>query len=220
MRDLGQSRANLGDLAANEIRRAILSGDLAPGERLKQEQLAADLQVSRIPVREALRVLEAEGLIETRPGRGSMVIEVTRDDALEVLTVRATLESLAARLAAERGTAEAIAELREAVVEGKNASASGDHVTASSAHTRFHLDLARAGGNSHLHAELEFLPTKTEWIVSSLLQARSEYSWQEHEAILDAVENGDADLAERLMRLHSEHVIESLDDVGAKARDV
>jgi DNA-binding GntR family transcriptional regulator len=213
MRDLGQSRINLGDLAANEIRRAILAGDLVPGERLKQEQLAADLQVSRIPVREALRVLEAEGLIETRPGRGSMVIEVTREDALQVLTVRSALESLAARLAAERGSAEAIVHLREAVAEGQEASASGDHAKASRAHTRFHLDLAKAGGNSHLHAELEFLPTKTEWIVSNLLKARSEYSWQEHEAILDAVAAGDADLAERLMRLHSEHVIESLDEV-------
>ncbi len=211
MRDLGEARVNLSDLAATEIRRAILAGDLAPGERLKQEQLAADLQVSRIPVREALRVLEAEGLIETRPGRGSMVIEVTRADALEVLTVRGALESLAARLAAERGTAEAIGELRDAVAEGRQASASGDHATASSAHTKFHLDLAKAGGNSHLRAELEFLPTKTEWIVSSLLQARSEYSWQEHEAILDAVASGDADLAEQLTKLHSEHVIESLD---------
>ncbi len=210
MRGLGQSHANLGDLVAAEIRAAILAGDLAPGQRLKQEQLAADMSVSRIPVREALRVLEAEGLIENRPGRGSVVVEVTRDEAADVLAVRGTLEGLAARLAAERVTPDAIAGLREAVEEGKSASVSGDHATASSAHTRFHLDLARAGGNAHLYAELESLPAKTEWIVSSLLQSRSEYSWQEHEAILDAVASGEADLAERLTRLHGEHVVESL----------
>jgi DNA-binding GntR family transcriptional regulator len=214
MRELGQSHANLGDLVANEIRTAILAGDLAPGERLKQEQLAADMSVSRIPVREALRVLEAEGLVETLPGRGSMVAELTRDDAADALTVRGTLEGLAARLAAERVSPEVIARLSDAVEKGKRASERGDHATASSAHTVFHLELAKAGGNTHLHDELELLPAKTEWFVSTLLQSRSDYSWQEHEAILDAVASGDADLAERLTRLHSEHVIESLDVVG------
>jgi DNA-binding GntR family transcriptional regulator len=217
MRELGQSHANLGDLAANEIRRAILAGDLAPGERLKQEQLAADMSVSRIPVREALRVLEGEGLVETRPGRGSTVVELTRAGAAEALTVRGALEGLAARLAAERSTPDVIGQLRQAVDEGKRASERADHTTASDAHTRFHLTLARAGGNSHLHTELEMLPAKTEWIVSTLLQSRSEYSWQEHEAILDAVAGGDADLAERLTKLHSEHVIESLDADGEGA---
>lgn len=212
MRELGQTHANLGDLVADEIRAAILAGDLAPGTRLKQEQLAADMGVSRIPVREALRVLEAEGLVETRPGRGSTVVELTKNEAADVLIVRATLEGLAARLAAQRVTADVITHLREAVEEGKRASESGDHATGSAAHTKFHLDVARAGGNRQLLAELEFFPAKTEWIVSGLLQSRSEYSWQEHEAILDAVAAGDADLAERLTRLHSERVIESLSD--------
>ncbi len=144
-----------------------------------------------------------------------MVVELTRDDAADVLMVRGTLEGLAARLAAERVIPEVIAGLREAVEVGKQASASGDHAVASDAHTRFHLDLAKAGGNSHLYAELESLPAKTEWIVSSLLQARSEYSWQEHEAILDAVASGDAELAESLIRLHSERVIDSLGDAEA-----
>ena len=210
MKELGQSHANLGDLVANEIRVAILAGTLQPGERLKQEQLAEDMGVSRIPVREALRILEAEGLVETRPGRGSQVVELTRDGAADVLMVRGALEGLAARLAAERVTPEVVARLRIAVDEGKRASDAGDHGSASDAHTRFHLELARAGGNSHLQTELEFFPAKAEWIVATLLQSRSEYSWQEHEAIVDAVASGDADQAEQLTKIHSEHVIDSL----------
>ncbi|MDJ0923809.1 MAG: GntR family transcriptional regulator [Acidimicrobiia bacterium] len=211
MKELGQLHANLGDLVANEIRAAILAGDLKPGERLKQEQLAENMGVSRIPVREALQILEGEGLVETRPGRGSSVIELTGEAAADVLAVRGALEGLAAHLAAERVTPEVIARLRNAVEEGKQASQAGDHARASAAHTRFHLELAAAAGNSHLRTELEFLPAKTEWIVASLLQSRSEYSWQEHEAIHDAVASGDADRAEKLTRLHSQHVIESLD---------
>ncbi len=218
MRELGRSHANLGDLVAAEIRTAILAGDLAPGERLKQEQLAADLRVSRIPVREALRVLEAEGLIINRPGRGSVVVELTKEDAEEVLVVRGALEGLAARLAAERVTPDVIAGLRDAVEVGKKASAGGDHALASEAHTRFHLDLAMAGGNTHLYTELESMPARTEWIVSSLLKSRSEYSWKEHEDILDAVAAGDAELAEQLTRLHSEQVVDSLDEVDAAQR--
>lgn len=210
MKDLGQSHVNLGDLVATEIRAAILAGTLAPGERLKQEQLATDMRVSRIPVREALRILEGEGLVETRPGRGSAVVELTKQEAADVMVVRGTLEGLAARLAAERVTPEVVARLRDAVDAGKQASESGDHSSASEAHTQFHLELARAADNSHLRTELEFLPAKTEWIMATLLQSRSEYSWQEHEAILDAVAVGDADRAERLTRLHSRHVIDSL----------
>jgi DNA-binding GntR family transcriptional regulator len=210
VRELGQVHANLGDLVANEIRVAILAGNLAPGERLKQEQLAEDMGVSRIPVREALRILEAEGLVETRPGRGSQVVDLTRESASDVLMVRGALEGLAARLAAERVTPEVVSRLRAAVEEGKRASDAGDHGSASDAHTQFHLELGRAGGNSHLRAELEHWPAKPEWIVATLLQSRSEYSWLEHEAIVDAVANGDADQAERLTRVHSEHVIESL----------
>ena len=120
MKDLGETHNNLGDLVAAEVRQAILSGAIAPGERLKQEALADDLNVSRIPVREALRILEAEGLIESTPGRGSRVVTITKDDATDVLVVRGTLEGLAARLAAARVTTDDIRSLRNVIVEGAN----------------------------------------------------------------------------------------------------
>jgi len=211
MKDLGQTHENLGDLVAAELRSAIFSGALAPGERLKQEALASNLNVSRIPVREALRILEAEGLIESTPGRGSRVVTITPDDAADVLTVRGTLEGLAARLATARVSGEDIEGLRALIVEGTRASDDSDHTAASEYHTRFHLELARAAGNSYLYAELEALPAKAEWIVSALLQTRGVISWAEHSAIVDAVASGQADLAEELTRNHSDKVIASLD---------
>ena len=210
MKDLGQSHNNLGDLVAAEVREAILSGAISPGERLKQEALAEDLNVSRIPVREALRILEAEGLIESTPGRGSRVVTITQEDATDVLVVRGTLEGLAARLAAARVTSDNIRSLRGIIEEGTMASAASDHTTAGRLHAQFHLELAKAGGNSYLYEELEALPAKTEWIIASLLQTRGAFSWEEHAAIVDAVSAGEADLAEELMKAHSERVIASL----------
>ncbi|MCB1245656.1 MAG: FCD domain-containing protein, partial [Acidimicrobiia bacterium] len=75
---------------------------------------------------------------------------------------------------------------------------------------RFHMELARASGNSHLYEELAAMPAKTEWINAALLQTRGSYSWSEHAAIADAVISGDGARAEALMKKHSEHVIETL----------
>jgi DNA-binding GntR family transcriptional regulator len=215
MKDLGHVHSNLGDLVAVEIRAAILSGDLPPGSRLMQERLAADLNVSRIPVREALRTLESEGLVENDPGRGSRVVEVTPQRAADVLAVRGTLEGLAARLATGRVAKENIESLRSIVREGREATERADQAAANEAHTRFHLELARASGNSYLYEEFEAMPAKTEWIVSTLLKQRGPISWNEHEAIVDAVAEGKADLAEELTRHHSDEVIASLLDQDA-----
>lgn len=216
MRELGQFHHNLGDLVTAEIRAAILSGRLKPGERLKQERLAADLSVSRIPVREALRVLEAEGLVESFPGRGSVVATITVKDAADVLEVRGVLEGLAARLAATVASQDAVSRLRSLVARGQTATASNDQVAVSEAHTAFHLELARASANSYLFEELHALPAKTEWIFSTLLKVRGQISWTEHEAIAEAVAAGDPDLADRLTREHIAKAIGSLDEVGAE----
>lgn len=218
MKDLGQVHTNLGDLVAAEIRSAILSGALPPGSRLMQEHLASDLNVSRIPVREALRTLESEGLVENDPGRGSRVIEVTAQRAADVLAVRGTLEGLAARLATAQVVNDDVSALREVVRTGRAATERTDQATANEAHTQFHLELARLSGNSYLYEEFEAMPAKTEWIISTLLKQRGPISWNEHEAILDAIAQGKADLAEELTRHHSDEVIAGL--LAAEQSDV
>ena len=103
----------LRDVVFKTLREAILRGDLKPGERLMELQLAAKLGVSRTPIREAIRMLQQEGLAVTIPRRGAEVAAMTEKDMEDVLQVREALEILAVQLASEKITKEQIAELEE-----------------------------------------------------------------------------------------------------------
>lgn len=107
----------LRDVVFNTLREAILKGELKPGERLMELQLAAKLGVSRTPIREAIRMLEQEGLAVTIPRRGAEVAKMTEKDMNDVLQVREALDELAASIACELITAEELAELEEAGME-------------------------------------------------------------------------------------------------------
>lgn len=107
----------LRDVVFNTLRRAILRGELKPGERLMEIQLANKLGVSRTPIREAIRKLELEGLVLMIPRKGAEVAEITRKNMMDVLEVRKALEELAAELACERIGKEQIAEMRVAAKE-------------------------------------------------------------------------------------------------------
>ncbi|MBQ8279010.1 MAG: GntR family transcriptional regulator [Roseburia sp.] len=107
----------LRDVVFNTLREAILKGELKPGERLMELQLAAKLGVSRTPIREAIRMLEQEGLAVTIPRRGAEVAKMTEKDMNDVLQVREALDELAASVACELITAEELAELEEAGME-------------------------------------------------------------------------------------------------------
>ena len=104
----------LRDVVFNTLRQAILRGELKPGERLMEIQLANKLGVSRTPIREAIRKLELEGLVLMIPRKGAEVAEITEKNMLDVLEVRRALEELAVKLACERITEEEIQELKDA----------------------------------------------------------------------------------------------------------
>ena len=104
----------LRDVVFNTLRQAILRGELKPGERLMEIQLANKLGVSRTPIREAIRKLELEGLVLMIPRKGAEVAEITEKNMLDVLEVRRALEELAVKLACERITEEEIQELMDA----------------------------------------------------------------------------------------------------------
>ena len=104
----------LRDVVFNTLRKAILTGQLKPGERLMEVHLADRLGVSRTPIREAIRKLELEGLVVMIPRRGAMVASITEKDLKDVLEVRLTLEMLAGEVACERITPELLEVLRRA----------------------------------------------------------------------------------------------------------
>ena len=194
---------SVADLAYERIRGLVLSGELAPGTRLGQVELAERFGISRTPVREALRRLAGEGLADFHSNRGFRVADLGLDAVLQRLEVRAILEPGIARLAAQRRT-ERDVELLNGCITREGRARSG--IAAHDASREFHVTLAHASGNEELVRALESL-----WLVEvgrRLLSRRSAVSdWQsedveEHRAIADAVAEGRAEDAESLMARH------------------
>ncbi len=194
---------SVADLAYERIRGLVLSGELAPGARLGQVELAERFGISRTPVREALRRLAGEGLVDPLSNRGFRVADLGLDAVMRRLEVRAILEPGIARLAAER-RADGDLERLEAAIAREERARGG--ISAHDASRDFHVALARATGNDELVRALEAL-----WIVEvgrRLLSRRSAVSdWQEtdveeHREILAAVAEGRFEDAERLMAEH------------------
>ena len=128
----------LRDVVFNTLRQAILRGELQPGKRLMEIQLAQRLGVSRTPVREAIRKLELEGLVLMIPRRGAEVAEITRQDLEDVLEVRAALEELAVKDACEHITDEQLQDLKKAANEFKRSLEGTDLVACAEADIHFH----------------------------------------------------------------------------------
>lgn len=199
---LGSKYQSLKESAAEEIRNRILDGSLAPGTRLVEDELAKMFAISRMPVREALTLLEAEGFVEITPRRGATVSVVSSAEALDMFEVRGMLEGLAARLAAQSGDESSLAVLQDIVEEGTRAISSDSSQSMPRLHQQFHIALAEAGGNHYLVNLVSLLPAKIEWIYNSILRTRGEISWPEHAEILEVVRTGDGDRAEEVTRRH------------------
>jgi len=196
------------DLAYERIRSMLVEGEIPPGARLGQVELAEQLGISRTPIREALRRLTGEGLAEFVPNRGFRAASPGLDDVLLRLEVRSLVEPGIARLAAERRTEEHLAALRASI---ERETAADTRIAAHDASRDFHVVLAHATGNRELVAVIESL-----WIVEigrRLLAARATSAgWKradvaEHRALLAAVTARDGELAARLM---AEHIGEAL----------
>ena len=191
------------DLAYERIRGLVLSGELAPGTRLGQVELAERLGISRTPVREALRRLGGEGLVEGHSNHGFRVADLGLDAVLRRLEVRAILEPGIAALAAERRTGRDLELMKVAIADEAEAR---DGIEAHDASRRFHIALARASGNEELVRVLVSL-----WLVEVgrrlLFRRSAEPDWQrtdasEHREVLSAVHERRAADAERLMARH------------------
>jgi DNA-binding GntR family transcriptional regulator len=186
------------------VRERILTGELARGTRLRQEELAAGLGVSRTPLREALRRLASEGLVDFKPNRGATV---SRDDVANLWhawAARVVIEPGAARLAAQECDPESASGLRALVGEQRAGVERGGDTYA--ANRDFHLALAAASGNPHLvrFAETLWVPRIARRIYSlQAVDPRRVLAWaDEHDRIVDAIAAGDGDRAAALTREH------------------
>jgi len=195
---------SVGGQVLEYIRDAILSGRLAAGTRIDQHAIADELGVSIIPVRESLRQLEAEGLIEKRPYRGAFVSTLSLTELMDIYVTREALEELAARIAVQRMTPEALANLDSLLAEMENATALGDRSALFDLNGAFHFTLYTASQNTILCQLIESL-----WERSTVYRRRFTFmperaaqALAEHREILDACHRGDADAAGRAVRVN------------------
>ena len=209
--------ASVVDQVYTAIRERITSGSLARGARVHQEDLAEELGVSRTPVREALRRLAAEGLVEMRTNRGARVADVDQAGMRVSYEARTVIEPGAARLAAAQRLDEPLARMRAAVAAQRR---SLRNVQRSfEANREFHLALAAASGNEFLSqfAERLWVARIGETIYERQVetQERMLLDVREHEQILEAIEAGDGRRAESLTRRHlADAMKRSLDILG------
>lgn len=190
----------------NAIRKAIVSGEYEPGQKLSEVNLSEYYKVSRTPVREALKQLEREGLVDIIPRVGTCVTKPTEKELNELFKVKEVLEGLAARLVAENGRKEDVETLRKSVDEMEEAIAKSDNKQYVEANTTFHKAILEGADNSKLSFMLNLLLNQIPYNRYVYLTIedpkRLKKSLSEHKAILAAIEKGDQLLAEIKMREH------------------
>jgi len=196
----------LRDLVFETLREAIASGQLSPGQRLMELQLADDLGVSRTPVREAIRKLELEGLVVMVPRKGAYVAELSMKDMVEVFEMRAALDALAASLAAERITEDEIEFLERLLVEIRDFIACEDLEACIQADTTFHERLYEASRNMRLAQTIANLREQIQLFRTTSLgrPGRMTSALEEHRQILEAISQRNAKLAQKLAYQHIE----------------
>jgi DNA-binding GntR family transcriptional regulator len=198
----GTLHAPLTKLVLTALRERILGGELAPGERLIEGRLSEELGVSRVPVREALRALAAEGIVVIEPRRGASVTMFSAEQIGEMVEVRATLEALNAKLAARRHDASQIAQLERILAEGSTLTSDDDLARIASLNLQFHEALGNVAANSVLQEIMRSLRERTSLIFTVNNRKRMRQNWEEHAGILRAVIAGDAELASLLAARH------------------
>jgi GntR family transcriptional regulator, gluconate operon transcriptional repressor len=212
-----QAPRSLAEDAADRIREQILAGGFRQGEHLVEAKIAEQLNISRGPVREAFKLLRAEGLLNEEPRRGTFVVSLSADDVREIYGLRAALEGRAARMIARSQDPAALARLRVLVEEIDRAVAAGDPVAASRADLAFHEGLCELCGNSRIHEVfMRYVPTLRALLRldGQVLRSLDEVS-QQHRPFVEAIEAGDEETASRLLSEHADHAGELIAGVVA-----
>ncbi len=213
---IGDQHAPLFTLIRDKLRERIMMGEFMPGDRLIENRLSEEMAVSRIPVREALRELAAEGLVTIEPRRGASVAILSDEEAFNMVEVRAALEGLNAQLAAARRTDDAVARLQRILDEGVAAAEREDMQACRQLNHEFHQTLATVPGNDVLREIMDSLRERTAQVFAPNDLRMATENWSEHAAILRAVIAGDSDLAGNLATQHVHNAAKAYREERAK----
>lgn len=187
---------------ARILREAILRGDLKPGQKLKQQELADWLGMSATPVREVLRILESEGLLEHTPHKGVYVAEVSPEDSAEITPIRVALEGLAVRMFVSRLGDSDLGVLEKLVDEMEEAWREMDLVRIRRSNYHFHSTIYTGAGSEILRGLIERLWPRFATDLLWMIPGRAEESIEQHRAILEALRKREEHLAVQLMTQH------------------
>ena len=205
----------LRDVVFNTLRQAILKGELAPGERLMEIQLAEKLGVSRTPIREAIRKLELEGLVLMIPRKGAEVAKISEKSLRDVLEVRRSLEELAIELACQRMTDEEIEQLGERQNDFKNAINKGNAMNIAETDEAFHDVIYLGTGNDKLVQILNNLREQMYRYRVEYLKREEAHPQliAEHAAIIEYISKGEKKAATDIMCKHIDNQVTTVIDV-------
>jgi len=204
----------LREVVFNVLRKEILRGDLKPGERLMEIQLANRLGVSRTPVREAIRKLELEGLVLMIPRRGAEVAKITEKSLRDTLEVRRTLEKLAVTLACQRFTDNELEELRKAADHCGTFLNKNDLMGIARADEKFHNVIYQGTNNQKL---IKILSNLSEQVYRYRVEYLKDENTpaqiiKEHKQLLEAIEARDEELASKIAEIHIDNQAKSITD--------
>lgn len=188
-------RKSLREHAYHALRARIVGLELPPGTRLIERDLAEELAVSRIPLREALQRLQQDGLVVVVPRQGAIVSPFTVDDVRDLFDVRESLEVLATRLAADRADDDGLKMLTTQLDTARDATKRGDKPAIAAANAGFHTIIVDLAANPLLESILKPLEARTQWLFHLTQDRDAGVQCREHEEMLDAIANHDADRA-------------------------
>ena len=207
--------------ALGKLREMIFAGELPAGSNHLETELAAQLDMSRTPVREALLMLEGQGLLELQPRKGVRILPISPSDMADIYDVLTELESLSAERAATAGHSDATLAALETAIDDMDKAIAAGHLDAwSEADDRFHKELVRLGGNGRVAAIVDMMSDQVRRArtITLALRPLPTKSNEDHRKVFQAIMDGQPDIARETHRAHRRHAKEILAAVLEKHR--
>ena len=217
-----QNHRPLREMVYEELKMQILTGAIVPGTRMMEVELADEMGVSRTPIREAIRKLEKEGLVTIEPRRGAYASQISTEDMVEILEVRQNMEGLAAFFAASRMKPEQLTALKDVSQKYNEAVSEENMENMIKYDTRFHRIIVESCNNKvlvQMIEQLQELLLRFRYIYYDNFR-RAENMPEEHKAILDAIEQGNADAARDAADIHIDRLKELVIHDGVQQRHI